>query len=305
MSESRWVSGEDSRRLVHVLRAASDAVAVGMGTVRWENPRLDARGVPAVRPAATARVRPGPLPEDRSSSSAAAPCARSSRRSPRTACSHSSSKAARRSRPRSSSRISSTSCSSSSRRSSRATVRECSPGSRRRSSSPGSSREPIGDDVVIQGTSTSPELPSSGCSRVRSRARRDRPRGGRVVSLSTATTGRRGPVQAQSETRSRSTGSASPSVAPDDGGLTLHVVPETLERSTSAVSPRAMRERRAGRCAPATRSAATTSRGTWTRWGACSRWRPRARAFASSSRRRPRSSATASRRAPSRSTASR
>ena len=34
MPDSRWVSGEDSRRLVHVLRAASDAVAVGMGTVR-------------------------------------------------------------------------------------------------------------------------------------------------------------------------------------------------------------------------------------------------------------------------------
>ena len=29
---SRWVSGEDSRRLVHELRAAVDAVAVGMGT---------------------------------------------------------------------------------------------------------------------------------------------------------------------------------------------------------------------------------------------------------------------------------
>jgi diaminohydroxyphosphoribosylaminopyrimidine deaminase / 5-amino-6-(5-phosphoribosylamino)uracil reductase len=45
----RWVSGEESRRLVHELRAASDAVAVGMGTVRADNPRLDARGVGAVR----------------------------------------------------------------------------------------------------------------------------------------------------------------------------------------------------------------------------------------------------------------
>jgi diaminohydroxyphosphoribosylaminopyrimidine deaminase / 5-amino-6-(5-phosphoribosylamino)uracil reductase len=43
---SRWVSGEKSRRLVHELRATSDAVAVGMGTVRWDNPRLDARDVP-------------------------------------------------------------------------------------------------------------------------------------------------------------------------------------------------------------------------------------------------------------------
>jgi diaminohydroxyphosphoribosylaminopyrimidine deaminase/5-amino-6-(5-phosphoribosylamino)uracil reductase len=45
----RWVTGEASRRLVHVLRAASDAVAVGMGTVRWDNPRLDARDVPTPR----------------------------------------------------------------------------------------------------------------------------------------------------------------------------------------------------------------------------------------------------------------
>jgi diaminohydroxyphosphoribosylaminopyrimidine deaminase/5-amino-6-(5-phosphoribosylamino)uracil reductase len=35
---SRWVSGEQSRRLVHELRAVSDAVAVGMGTVRADNP---------------------------------------------------------------------------------------------------------------------------------------------------------------------------------------------------------------------------------------------------------------------------
>jgi diaminohydroxyphosphoribosylaminopyrimidine deaminase / 5-amino-6-(5-phosphoribosylamino)uracil reductase len=45
----RWVSGEKSRRRVHELRAASDAVAVGMGTVRADNPRLDARDVGATK----------------------------------------------------------------------------------------------------------------------------------------------------------------------------------------------------------------------------------------------------------------
>jgi diaminohydroxyphosphoribosylaminopyrimidine deaminase/5-amino-6-(5-phosphoribosylamino)uracil reductase len=45
----RWVSGEASRRLVHELRAAADAVAVGMGTVRADNPRLDARDVGATK----------------------------------------------------------------------------------------------------------------------------------------------------------------------------------------------------------------------------------------------------------------
>jgi diaminohydroxyphosphoribosylaminopyrimidine deaminase/5-amino-6-(5-phosphoribosylamino)uracil reductase len=60
---SRWVSGEESRRLVHELRAGSDAVAVGMGTVRSDNPRLDARGVltPRGQPRRLAFGR-GPLP---------------------------------------------------------------------------------------------------------------------------------------------------------------------------------------------------------------------------------------------------
>lgn len=60
---SRWVTGEESRRLVHVLRASADAVAVGMGTVRWDSPRLDARDVPTPRgqPRRLAFGR-GPLP---------------------------------------------------------------------------------------------------------------------------------------------------------------------------------------------------------------------------------------------------
>jgi diaminohydroxyphosphoribosylaminopyrimidine deaminase / 5-amino-6-(5-phosphoribosylamino)uracil reductase len=46
---SRWVTGEESRRLVHEIRAVSDAVAVGMGTVQSDAPRLDARNVPTPR----------------------------------------------------------------------------------------------------------------------------------------------------------------------------------------------------------------------------------------------------------------
>ena len=44
---TRWISGEDSRRRVHELRAGVDAVAVGMGTVRADEPELTARGVGA------------------------------------------------------------------------------------------------------------------------------------------------------------------------------------------------------------------------------------------------------------------
>ena len=59
---SRWVSGAESRRLVHELRAANDAVAVGMGTVRLENPRLDARDVPVTRQPRRLAFGRGPLP---------------------------------------------------------------------------------------------------------------------------------------------------------------------------------------------------------------------------------------------------
>jgi diaminohydroxyphosphoribosylaminopyrimidine deaminase/5-amino-6-(5-phosphoribosylamino)uracil reductase len=58
----RWVSGEASRRVVHELRAASDAVAVGMGTVRADDPRLDARGVHVTRQPRRLAFGRGPLP---------------------------------------------------------------------------------------------------------------------------------------------------------------------------------------------------------------------------------------------------
>ncbi len=59
---SRWVTGEDSRHLVHQLRAASDAVAVGMGTVRADDPRLDARDVEVIRQPRRLAFGAGPLP---------------------------------------------------------------------------------------------------------------------------------------------------------------------------------------------------------------------------------------------------
>ena len=61
---TRWVTGEASRRLVHELRAASDAVGVGMGTVRADAPRLDARDVPVVRQPRRLAFGRGPLPAD-------------------------------------------------------------------------------------------------------------------------------------------------------------------------------------------------------------------------------------------------
>ena len=60
---SRWVSGEESRRLVHEQRAASDAVAVGMGTVRADAPSLTARDVGEARQPRRLAFGRGPLPE--------------------------------------------------------------------------------------------------------------------------------------------------------------------------------------------------------------------------------------------------
>jgi diaminohydroxyphosphoribosylaminopyrimidine deaminase / 5-amino-6-(5-phosphoribosylamino)uracil reductase len=59
---SRWISGEESRRRVHELRAQVDAVAVGMGTVRADDPELTARDVGADRQPRRLAFGRGPLP---------------------------------------------------------------------------------------------------------------------------------------------------------------------------------------------------------------------------------------------------
>ena len=61
---ARWVTGEESRRLVHELRATNDAVAVGMGTVRADSPRLDVRGIAGARQPRRLAFGRGPLPPD-------------------------------------------------------------------------------------------------------------------------------------------------------------------------------------------------------------------------------------------------
>jgi diaminohydroxyphosphoribosylaminopyrimidine deaminase/5-amino-6-(5-phosphoribosylamino)uracil reductase len=59
-----WLTGKKARREVHRLRAGSDAVAVGMGTVRADNPELTVRDVPPPRvpPARVVFTRRGELP---------------------------------------------------------------------------------------------------------------------------------------------------------------------------------------------------------------------------------------------------
>jgi riboflavin-specific deaminase-like protein len=48
--DSKWISGESERRISHALRAACDAVMVGVGTVIRDDPQLTVRMVPGVSP---------------------------------------------------------------------------------------------------------------------------------------------------------------------------------------------------------------------------------------------------------------
>ncbi len=47
--QSRWISGVEAREYVHRLRAGFDAVGVGLGTARADDPALTPRGVPEPR----------------------------------------------------------------------------------------------------------------------------------------------------------------------------------------------------------------------------------------------------------------
>jgi GTP cyclohydrolase II len=48
--DSKWISGEEERAVSHALRAACDAVMVGVGTVLSDDPRLTVRLVPGASP---------------------------------------------------------------------------------------------------------------------------------------------------------------------------------------------------------------------------------------------------------------
>ncbi|MEO1552088.1 MAG: bifunctional diaminohydroxyphosphoribosylaminopyrimidine deaminase/5-amino-6-(5-phosphoribosylamino)uracil reductase RibD [Pseudomonadota bacterium] len=66
--ESRWITGVQARRAVHLMRARSDAVLIGRGTAQADAPRLDVRDLGlaprtpiAVVASSSGQLPPGPL----------------------------------------------------------------------------------------------------------------------------------------------------------------------------------------------------------------------------------------------------
>jgi diaminohydroxyphosphoribosylaminopyrimidine deaminase / 5-amino-6-(5-phosphoribosylamino)uracil reductase len=62
--DARWISSPESRRAVHRMRAAADAVMVGAGTVRRDDPLLTARDADGPDPVRVVVSRGGDLPPD-------------------------------------------------------------------------------------------------------------------------------------------------------------------------------------------------------------------------------------------------
>jgi len=60
--DARWISSAESRRRVHAMRAAADAVVVGAGTLRRDDPLLTVRDADGPDPARVVVTRSGELP---------------------------------------------------------------------------------------------------------------------------------------------------------------------------------------------------------------------------------------------------
>lgn len=60
--DARWISGEESRSLVHRLRSEVDAVVIGAGTLRRDDPLLTVRAVTGRNPTRVVLTRAGGLP---------------------------------------------------------------------------------------------------------------------------------------------------------------------------------------------------------------------------------------------------
>ena len=72
--DARWISSPESRRQVHEMRAAADAVMIGAGTARRDDPLLTARDADGPDPVRVVVSRTGDLPAEALLSSTAREC---------------------------------------------------------------------------------------------------------------------------------------------------------------------------------------------------------------------------------------